>query len=63
MGKPFQRKDRNDKDWYISYYEPGGKRIKRRIGPSKRLAEAALSKIEASCYFGGQYWYAPRGDI
>jgi len=48
MGKPFQRKDRNDKDWYISYYEPGGKRIKRRVGPSKKLAEAALSKIEVA---------------
>ena len=48
MGKPFQRKDRNDKDWYISYYEPGGNRIKRRIGPSKKLAEAALSKIEVA---------------
>ena len=48
MGKPYQRKDRNDKDWYISYYEPGGKRIKRRIGPSKKLAEAALKKIEVA---------------
>ena len=48
MGKPFQRKDRDDKDWYISYYEPGGKRIKRRIGPSKKLAEAALKKIEVA---------------
>jgi len=48
MGKPFQRKDRNDKDWYISYYEPGGKRVKRRVGPSKKLAEAALSKIEVA---------------
>ena len=39
MGKPFQRKDRDDQDWYISYYEPGGKRIRRRIGPSKKVAE------------------------
>jgi len=48
MGKTFQRKDRSDQDWYISYYEPGGKRIKRRIGPSKKLAEAALKKIEVA---------------
>jgi ASC-1-like (ASCH) protein len=48
MGKPFQRKDRNNKDWYISYYEPGEQRIKRRIGPSKKLAEAALKKIEVA---------------
>jgi integrase len=46
MGKPFQRKDRKDKDWYISYYEPSGRRIRRRIGSSKKLAEAALKKIE-----------------
>src|SRR5271167_3438923 len=48
MGKTFQRKDRNDQDWYIGYYEPGGKRIKRRIGPSRKLAEAALKKIEVA---------------
>jgi len=48
MGKTFQRKDRDDKDWYISYYEPSGQRIKRRIGPSKKLAEAALKKIEVA---------------
>ena len=48
MGKPFQRKDRDDKDWYISYYEPSGRRIKRRIGPSKKVAEAALKKIEVA---------------
>jgi transcription initiation factor IIE alpha subunit len=48
MGKTFQRKDRNDNDWYISYYEPSGRRIKRRIGPSKKLAEAALKKIEVA---------------
>src|SRR5277367_900274 len=48
MGKTFQRKDRSDQDWYISYYEPGGQRIKRRIGPSKKVAEAALKKIEVA---------------
>ena len=48
MGKTFQRRDRSDQDWYISYYEPGGQRIKRRIGPSKKLAEAALKKIEVA---------------
>jgi len=48
MGKTFQRTDRSDQDWYISYYEPGGLRIKRRIGPSKKLAEAALKKIEVA---------------
>ena len=48
MGKPFQRKDRDDQDWYISYYEPSGRRIKRRIGPSKKVAEAALKKIEVA---------------
>ena len=46
MGKPYQRKDRSDKDWYISYYEPSGRRIKRCVGPSKKVAEAALKKIE-----------------
>ena len=48
MGKTFQRKDRNDRNWYISYYEPGGRRIKRRIGPSRKVAEAALKKIEVA---------------
>ncbi len=48
MGKPFQRKDRDDQDWYISYYEPGGRRIRRRIGPSKKVAEAALKKVEVA---------------
>ncbi len=48
MGKPFQRKDRKDKDWYIGYYEPGGRRIKMRVGPSKKVAEVALKKIEVA---------------
>ena len=48
MGKTFQRKDRNDKDWYISFYEPTGRRVKRRIGPSKKVAEAALCKVEVA---------------
>ena len=46
MGKIFQRKDRNSKDWYISYYESDGMRVKRKIGPSKTLAEITLKKIE-----------------
>lgn len=48
MGKTFQRKDRNSKDWYISYKDPDGRRIKQRIGQSKKLAEAILKKIEVS---------------
>jgi len=52
MGKVFQRRDRNDKDWYISYYEPGGRRVKRRIGPSKKTAEAALKKIDVEIVEG-----------
>ena len=48
MGKTFQRKDRDDKDWYISFYEPTGRRVKRRIGPSKKVAEAALCKVEVA---------------
>ena len=48
MGKTLQRKDRDDKDWYISFYEPTGRRVKRRIGPSKKVAEAALCKVEVA---------------
>jgi len=48
MGKIFQRKDRNSKDWYLSYYEPNGRRIKKKIGPSKKLAQASLDKINVS---------------
>ena len=48
MGETFQRKDHKSKDWYIRYYDPDGSRIKRCIGPSKRLAEAALKKIEVA---------------
>ncbi|MCA9407385.1 MAG: hypothetical protein KC733_01750, partial [Candidatus Omnitrophica bacterium] len=46
VGKVFQRKDRKSKDWYISYYEDDGTRIKRKIGPSRKLAEITLKKIE-----------------
>jgi len=48
MGKIFQREDRNKKDWYITYYEPSGHRVKQKVGPSKKLAEAALKKIEVA---------------
>jgi len=48
MGKVFQRTDRSLKDWYISYYEPSGRRVKKKIGPIKKLAEASLKKIEVS---------------
>jgi integrase len=42
----FQRKDRNPKDWWISYVEPSGRRVKLKIGQSKKLAESALQKIK-----------------
>jgi len=48
MGKTFQREDRNKKDWYITYNEPNGRRVRKRVGPSKKLAEAALKKIEVA---------------
>ena len=46
MGTIFKRKDRDKDDWYISYISPGGKRIKKRIGPSKTAAKSSLKKIE-----------------
>lgn len=46
MGKPYQRKDHTDKNWYISYIEPSGKRVKKSVGKSKKTAETVLKKIE-----------------
>jgi len=43
----FKRKERGGTDYYIRYFV-NGQRHRKKIGPSKRLAELALKKIEVA---------------
>lgn len=36
----FRKRDK----WWIDYYDPAGRRVRKMIGPNKRVAEAALAK-------------------
>ena len=63
MGKPYQRKDHIDKNWYISYVEPSGKRVKKSVGPSKRTAETVLKKIEVEIAEGRYLNLKQNGQI
>jgi integrase len=47
----FKRKNKNGIEgntWYVTYYNPGGKRIIKAIGPKKREAEDYLGKMKAA---------------
>jgi integrase len=47
----FKRKTKDGVEgetWYVDYYDPGGKRIIKAVGPTKKEAEAYLGKIKAS---------------
>jgi len=47
----FKRKNKDGEEgntWYVTYYDPNGKRIIKAVGPTKKEAEAYLGKIKSS---------------